>query len=534
MSLLIELLREGPLAWSTSAALEQAQCDRPRLVFAGSALDHWSSAWAAALNADHVLAAALGEIFSCVAIDVAAEPKLAARIQHALQLTTGASGWPVMAVCTPTGEVFGALSWRPLHEVTRILLEAAEAWHRRPDDCAADAARIAAAWHAVHQPSSGRPLHVTHAELLLDAAEAAAMAIADPLAGGFGPAPRTAEPALWGFLVQRAGRDQAPLALVQQVERSLAALCAGAAHDHVAGGFFAGCSDAAWSAPQCAKGLADQALIADLLLTASDRLGNPLWRTVALRAMQFTCNALRGDDGQFAHGLHADSPAAPGRWEEGACYRWTIRDVAEVIGESGAALIGRRFALPAEEDAAGFLAVGEALTAAEQRRLPELVNRLAMARAERPQPRRDEVRYPVEQAQLAVVIERVAVSDPSFVDIADGLLPALMAHPSAWAGRALVARWRRTGQPQPWALTCAEAGAGSGAHAEERTDDFDPRGGLSTSAVLAQLYCDLADMTGDQQWLTRADQLVSVARDRLRSAPLACAGLLSVLDRRAR
>lgn len=515
MSLLIDLLNQGPIPWLNSAP---AGDDRPRLVFAGSALDHWSSALAAGLNAETELAGALGEVFACVASDIAAEPELAARIQHALQLTTGASGWPVLAVCTPEGEIFGALPWRPMHEVTQILLQAAEAWHERPADCRADAARIAAAWQAIHQPGAGRPLRP---ELLLDAAESAAMEIADTLEGGFGPAPRTAEPALWGFLVQRAAREDAPLALLQQVERSLAALCAGAAHDHLAGGFFAGCIDAAWSEPSCAKRLADQALLADLLLTAGERLGNQLWREVALRALRFACVTLRRGDGNFAHGLHADSPAAPGRWEEGACYRWSATEVADVVGEAGAQLVCRRFALPAE--GVGFLAVGEALSTAEQRRLPELVNRLAVARAERPQPRRDESVYPIEQAQIAFALERAALIEPEFALVADALTPQLTSV-EPWTGRALAARWRRLNVPQPLALVCAEQGV---------EGDLDPRAGFAPTAVLAHLRLDLGELTGENRWTEQVDQAIARARDRLRAAPLACAGLLGVLDRRA-
>ncbi len=211
MSLLIDLLHQGPVSWQTSAVPSDG---RPRLVFAGSALDHWSSALAAALNAEAELAAAVNELFTCVVLDVAADPAAAAQIQHALHVTVGASGWPVLAVCTPAGEPFGALPWRPIHEVAQVLLQAAEAWHTRPADCRADAARIAAAWQEIHLPGAGRPLRPA---LLLDAAEAAAMEIADTLEGGFGPAPRTAEPALWSFLIRRAAREDAPLALLQQV-----------------------------------------------------------------------------------------------------------------------------------------------------------------------------------------------------------------------------------------------------------------------------------------------------------------------------
>ncbi len=183
-------------------------------------------------------------------------------------------------------------------------------------------------------------------------------------------------------------------------------------------------------------------------------------------------------------------------------------------------MISRRFALPAA--GVGFLAVGEALPLADQRRLPELVNRLAVARAERPPPRRDDSVYAVEQAQIAYAVERAALIEPEFVAVADALAPHLTAV-GPWTGRALAARWRRTSVVQPFAVICGESTSDG---------DLDPRGGFAPTAVLAQLQLDLAELTGEIQWIGRAEQLLANARDRLRAAPLACAGLLGALDRR--
>lgn len=500
MSLLIDLLRQGTIPWIGWDDARRLQDERPRLVLTGSSLDHWSSRLAAELNADPEVSGALAELFVCVAVDAAAEPGPAALVQHALALTAESTGQPAIAVCTPERAPFGALPWRPLPDLAQRLLGAAEAWHLRREDCLADAASIERAWRALRAPATGRPLNPG---LLLDAAESAAMEVADSLAGGFGPAPRTAEPALWGFLVARAARSEAPLALAKQVERSLAALCAGASHDHVGGGFFRGTSDAGWREPLCEKRLADQAQLALLLLDAADGLGNPLWRDVAQRTLQFAIGALRRPDGAYAHGLHADSPAAPGRWEEGACYRWTVEEAEAVVGVDGAELVARRFGLP------GIPGVGEPIVAP---RLAELVHRLAVARAERPPPRRDGSVYAAEQGMIALALERAGLIDA---------LPPLSGD-DPWTGRALAARWRHTGTAEPRALEIA---------ALDRDEDLDPAGSVSAAAVLAHLRLDLVEITGDSAWRDCVRGQIDRSRDRLRSAPLACAGMMGVVER---
>ncbi len=508
MSLLLAHLRTGGIPWQGSAAIG-ADDGRPLLLLVGTALDHWSSRLAAELAAEAGLASALAEVFRCVALDAAAEPAIAARVQRVLQLTAGATGWPAVAVGLPDGRLFGALAWRPLSELAHLLLQAATAWHERPADCRSDAAHLAAAEAQLVAPAVGRPLTP---ELMLDGAESAANEAADTLAGGFGPPPRTAEPALWSFLIARAGRAEAPLALGRQVERSLAAWCAGAAHDHFGGGFFRGCADAGWREPFGEKRLADQAHAALLLLDAADRLGGTgaeLWRGLAERTLGFAIAALRRPDGAYAHGFHADSPTAPGRWEDGAVARWTEAQVAEVVGAEGARLVARRFGLGSEP---AVPAAGEALPTAEARRLPELVQRLAVARGERPQPRRDDTAYPAEQGLIAVALERAGLGEH---------LPPL-AGTDPWTGRALAARWRRTGVAEPRALAIA---------GEDLLDALDPLGDLAPAAVLGHLRLDLYAITGETRWRESAFFLVDRARDRLRAAPLAHAGLLSVLDR---
>ena len=493
MSLLIELARQGTIPWRLRA---DPTDPRPLLLLVGTALDHWSSRLVAELNAAPELSAALAELFSCILVDAAHESQLAAVAQHALRLTNGEAGVPVLAVCTPHGQPFGALPWRPIGDLATRLLAAAEAWHLQRADCLADAARISRAWEALRQPASGKPL--------LEAAEAAAIEIADPLEGGFGPPPRTVEPALWEFLIVRAARPDAPFALQAQLERSLTALVAGQLHDHIGGGFFAGCATADWQQPFCHKPLATQAQLALLLFAAGERLGKPLWHDVGLRTLDFVVSSLRLDHGAYAHGLHADSPAAPGRWEQGAVYQWTVEQAAAVVGAEGSTLLAERFALP------GIPGLGAPLADA---RLPALVQRLAVARAERPQPRRDDAVIAAEQGLIACALARAGLFD---------FMPPL-AGDDPWTGRALAAIWRHTGTPEPRALAIAAA--------ETLDEDLDPAGGQSTAAVRTHLCLDLAEVTGDSAWRERAAARIVGARDRLRAAPLAAAGMLTCLER---
>lgn len=389
MNLFRAVLDRGPLAWhrwGPDALREARERDLPLLVFCGDALDAWSAGMAGELIADREACDLIGEAFVPVAAEPLDDPALAARVQQALGATAGAAGWPACAVCTPDGLPFGAVPWRPIRDrereagLVRILVGVAEQWSGRRADCIADAERLRDLLRRLGQGfAEGRPLAPA---MVLDAAEAAAMAVADPLEGGFGPAPRRLDPALLRFLVARAARADAPLALTKQVERTLAGLCASAVHDQLAGGFHRGSADAAGHEPFFAKRLADQAAMALVLFDADAAFGQRLYRDLAERTLHWCVHALRRADGTYAAGVHAASAAG-----DGAPYTWTLEQAAAVVGRDGAERIARRFGL---DDTPRALAVVAPLADDDAERLPALLQRLAVARAERPQPPRDE------------------------------------------------------------------------------------------------------------------------------------------------
>ena len=428
--------------------------ERLRLFLCGRSLDHWSGRLLAELQGDSEVRALVDELFVPVVVDVDREPALARRAQQVLALTADAAGWPCVLCALPDGRPFGASPWRPLRDsgptpgLVRLLVEIATLWQDDPEACRADAAHLAEALAQVPAPAKlpGR-------ELFLDGLEAQAMAVADTLEGGFGPLPRLPQPTLLRFLWQRCQRDDAPLALQQQVERSFAALLAGGIHDHLAGGFHRACADAAWREPFFEKRARDNAQLASLFLAAAPRLGEA-YRSAALRALAWVLADLRRDDGLIAHGLAADSSAAPGRWEAGAAYTWQVDQIADVVGEQGARILAHRFDLDERPRA---LAVRGQLSTSDAERLPELVARLTAARRERPAPRRDDTVYARDQGMMLVALAaaQAAESHGPWAAAAEGirhaLAGALWRHPAdaAWVRLGFRAwNWPLDGLPE--------------------------------------------------------------------------------------
>ena len=394
-SLVVRQLALGAVrwrAWSGDALDEARARGLPLLLFCGDGLDHWTAAMAAGIVADAQVCELIEQAFVPVAVDVAAAPGVARRVQETLALTADARGWPAIAFMTADARPFGAVPYRPIRDqerekgLARILVEVAQRWRDARDDCVADAARVVDAitgMYASFAPDGRR----FDPDLVLGNAEAQAMTIADVINGGFGPAPRHPNAPLIEFLIARCARPDPPLALTRQVERTLAAMAAGGLHDHLGGGFFRAATDETWTVPFFAKGRDENLALARVYERAARVFARDYYAEVAQCTRAFCASAF--GEPPTAAGLHADSRGADGAVRDGAYSTWTRREIAAVIGSDGADLVCQRYGITDAgdlDDGRSVLAVRGDVDDEQAARLPALMQRLAVARAEREAP----------------------------------------------------------------------------------------------------------------------------------------------------
>lgn len=376
--------------WNAATVREAAGREAPLAVLLYDALDAWSADWRRGLATDRELAALLDAAFVPVAADREAHPGLAALAQQVLGLTADAAGIPCLLVLLP-GEPprpLGAAPYGPLRDgggrkgLARILLETAEAWRLQPDALRAEADRLGGLLAGLPFVLAGDGRGETTRILAL--AEAQFMAQAHALEGGFGATPdgaaslpRWPQPEALRLLAALARRDDAAPSLRAHLERSLAALAAGGIRDQLGGGFHRAAADAGWREPLAEQRLADQARLALAFLDGHALTGRPLYRDVAEQTLAFCLRELALAPGRYALGRTATP----------AYLQWTTAQCAAVVGDDGARLLARRFALG---DEPAVPAVRGLSSPDEASRLPALVARLAAARAERPAPPHDE------------------------------------------------------------------------------------------------------------------------------------------------
>src|ERR671932_769638 len=373
--------------WSPEAFDEARGSDRPILLSVGYAACHWCHVMAHESFEDDTTAAQMNEGFVCIKVDREERPDVDNVYMTATQALTGQGGWPMTVFATPDGRPFYCGTYfppRPAHGMPafrQLLAAMADAWRSQRDDVEAAGGRVAEGISA--RLDLGTPVPLTPEAL--DRAVAALAADLDERWGGFGGAPKFPPSMLLEFLLCHAARtgDDRALAMARS---TLEAMARGGIHDQLAGGFARYSVDARWVVPHFEKMLYDNALLLRAYLHLWRATGAQWARRVADATAAFLVRDLGTPEGGFASALDADTEGV-----EGLTYVWTPAELVEVLGEDD----GRWAAAVFEVTDAGTFEHGTSTLQLlrdpdDPARLAAVRERLTAARAQRPQPARDD------------------------------------------------------------------------------------------------------------------------------------------------
>ena len=373
--------------WGEEAFAEARRRDVPVLLSVGYAACHWCHVMAHESFEDEATAAQMNAHFVCVKVDREERPDVDSVYMAATQALTGQGGWPMTVFTTPDGRPFYCGTYfppRPAHGMPsfrQLLAAVTDAWRTRREELETAGTRIAEGISA--RLDLGTPVPLTPEAL--DRAVAALAADLDERWGGFGGAPKFPPSMLLEFLLRHAARtgDDRALAMARS---TLEAMARGGIHDQLAGGFARYSVDARWVVPHFEKMLYDNALLLRAYLHLWRATGAQWARRVADATAAFLVRDLGTPEGGFASALDADTEGV-----EGLTYVWTPTELVEVLGEDD----GRWAAAVFEVTDAGTFEHGTSTLQLlrdvdDPTRLAAVRERLTAARAQRPQPARDD------------------------------------------------------------------------------------------------------------------------------------------------
>jgi uncharacterized protein YyaL (SSP411 family) len=517
--------RDNPVdwrEWGDEAFAEAVSRDVPILLSVGYAACHWCHVMAHESFEDAETAAQMNAEFVNVKVDREERPDVDAVYMSATQALTGHGGWPMTVFLTPQGRPFYAGTYfppQPRHQMPsfrQVLAAITDTWRSRRDEVETAGGRIAQALAERAIPAGAKPptaATLAGAVRLLAAEE-------DRVHGGFGGAPKFPPSAVLEFLLRHSaanppgnepgGPDDVALGLAG---RTLRAMAHSGMYDQLAGGFARYSVDRAWVVPHFEKMLYDNAQLARVYLHWWRQTGERTGARVALETCDWMLAELGTAEGGLASSLDADTqveePPGHRHGVEGLTYVWTPAQLVEVLGpEDGGWAADLLKVTPAGTFEHGRstlqLARDPWASPEEAERWTAIRARLAQARADRPQPDRDDK---VVAAWNGLAVAALAETG------AELHRPDLVTAAERIAGLLLDVHWiGEPGQPgEPGEI--GEPGGGRLRRVSRDGVVGAPGGVLEDYGDLAEGLLALHSVTGSARWLSAAGDLLTVVLD---------------------
>jgi uncharacterized protein YyaL (SSP411 family) len=469
--------------WSDEAFAEARRRDVPVLISVGYAACHWCHVMAHESFEDGQIAKIMNDNFVAIKVDREERPDVDAVYMTATQAMTGQGGWPMTVFATPGGDPFFCGTYFPKTHFGRLLESVARAWREQREDVLKQGAAVVEAIGGAQLV--GGPTAPISAELL-DAAAARLAGDHDETYGGFGGAPKFPPHMNLLFLLRQHQRTGSARSL--EIARHTAEQMArGGIYDQLAGGFARYAVDAIWTVPHFEKMLYDNALLLRVYTQLWRLTGDPFARRIADETAAFLLRDLATPGGGLASALDADTAGV-----EGLTYAWTPAQLSEALGDGDGAWAADLFRVTSTgsfEHGSSVLVLARDIDSADPQlveRWQDVRKRLLAARAQRPQPARDD-KVVASWNGLAVTalaehgaLTGSASSSAAAVELAEVL-----------ASRHLVeGRLRRVSR--------------DGVVGE-------PVGVLEDYGCVAEAFCAVHQVTGHGRWLELARDLLDVA-----------------------
>ncbi len=330
--------------WGEEAFAKAKAEDKPIFLSIGYATCHWCHVMEHESFEDPAVAALMNETFVNIKVDREERPDIDQVYMSVSQMLTGSGGWPLTIIMTPDKEPFYAATYIPKESrygrigMVDLIPRIHQLWVSDRDKISATSRQILAGLEKMETRSAAGTLE----EKAVDDAFTQLAGRYDATHGGFGSAPKFPSPHNLVFLTRywrQTGNEQA----LAMVSRTLEEMRLGGVYDQIGFGFHRYSTDAEWLVPHFEKMLYDQAMLTMAYTEAWLATSNPVFERTVREIVTYVLRDMTSPEGAFYSAEDADSEG-----EEGLFYLWTLAEVEKILDEDDAAFAASVWNLSAE------------------------------------------------------------------------------------------------------------------------------------------------------------------------------------------
>ena len=312
--------------WSDKALEEARSSNKLVLVSIGYAACHWCHVMERESFEDPEIAAYMNEHFVCIKVDREERPDLDQIYLSAVQIMSGAGGWPLNCFTLPDGRpVFGGTYFKP-EQWLDILEALAKTFQQTPDKLITYASQVEAGIAETELIRIKKPDMELSPAFIDNLVENLTNKF-DEDNGGMKGSPKFPMPSSWQFLLNYGVRQEGmPNPVLEHVIFTLEKMAKGGIYDQLGCGFSRYSVDPYWQIPHFEKMLYDNAQLISLYTSAYNAVKDPFFKQVVDETLRFISRELTNPGGAFFSSIDADSDGGEGRY-----YTWSEKQIKEVL-----------------------------------------------------------------------------------------------------------------------------------------------------------------------------------------------------------
>lgn len=334
-SLYLKQHQHNPVDWIeySDDVFERARNEQKLLLFSiGYAACHWCHVMEHECFEDEEVANLMNTHYICVKVDREERPDIDHLYMDALQLMTGAGGWPLNVVTLSDGRPFWGATYLPKERWMSALRDLHHLHVEDPERVLEYATQLSNGLKAMAESPSVTEEEFQWTSKELEEVKESFLSHTDPVNGGFKGAPKFMMPNTLELALHLNALvpDER---LLQHVQTTLDRMSYGSLFDPINGGFARYSVDAKWHVVHFEKMAYDNAQLLSLYAKAYAVTKDPWYQKVCEDTLAFFEEwLLDSESGGYFSALDADSLNRHQVSEEGAYYTFTREELQETLG----------------------------------------------------------------------------------------------------------------------------------------------------------------------------------------------------------